>query len=1107
MSRFSPNSHDSTHSVPVNGHRAFWWGTFFLLLSGLVATVSAQEEDAVAQSAIDAMPELLLEADEQNAPSGPTGVVHKASYRVELKAETVTIKGTLELEAFPTPGTFPLQSGWIVVPLGDAGLSITETNFGKAKLNYGGDGFEVLLPESGTYQLGFVAQAPVKSAGDSKTLLFDLIPGAVSKVEAVFPGQGWHFDWSKPLAYERIPEGPDTRLEFYFSGSDPFELTWQQEENVRPVVHAESKLKSHIAGEMIETQVQIYYQVERGPVDTFEMLVPFPHQVLEVKNEGVQWQVVPEGAARKLVVKPEEGVTDRFELEFVLGSGIESYPAEIELSELSLLQVDRHIGNLSVTASSKLEAKVERTAGLSSVESEPVDMNGAHLVGDFRFLSTPYSLGLSLDEAKPLLQATSATLVHVDPAVATMTSDFSYDIKRVPAETLGITLPEGYSKIDVEGELVEAFEVEGRSLTVNLAGPQSGDVDFRITASKARSAAEQLVLMPVFEVPEVKNYRGTVGLSTRGNLRASLQSPGSMTSSPEETDAEFLFVTAAKDQPAEITIREIEPKISAEVTTKVDLRNSAVLYNWWIDFSIQDASTDTLYLEVPSVISDKLATTNADYQMILKGADGVGPPREGMVWWVIKLNQAIKGEYQLPLSMVVTDPGFEVGESVKISVPVLQPSAASVKGQLAVVKTKDLELSEKAGGGMEAISPREVPLELAGSDAHSAYEYFKPGVSLNLTVSRSQLVEVADLSVEYADATTVVSSEGGLKTEIVYWIRSIGQNSLRVQLPDRARMISQSYVDGEEEPVRMVEGSYVIPLRSSDSKEAFPVRIAYEVPSPDGASGLPEWRTVLPMAELPGVEVVQSRLRLFLPEDYRYNRVESAMVQAGEESRWKDVRYQLVSLIPSIESRIAEEEIVGWHAPPEAKDGVESPLAEEGVVLELRRLDAPGEVLIGYGRKARANFLDVILGLLAFCVGGWLTRSSMWSKFIYFVFVGLLSLFLASSSSPHFAQVFGSVFLGVTAAGIVWVIAGIWEMLRQPEPQTIVIKSKAEVDAANQVSLKGVRESVAEKLASTSPEEAEKPKKQRTRSRDRVAKTFKRRSDRVLNGRTSLASL
>jgi len=1057
----------------------------------------AAEEGAEAQEPVEVLPR--------------PAVVKSASYRTEIKGEgedqILIIKGSLEVEAF--------QEGWSVLPLGDAGLSITQTSFGDAELNYGPDGFEVVLPDAGEYELGFVAQAPVSKEGKIWQTTFDLIPGAVSKVEAVFPGQGWDFKWGRPVAFERFNEGPDTRLEFFFSGREKLALEWIQEEELKPIVNADTTMETFLSAGAVKTKAKIVCDIQRAPIEKLEILVPFPHQVTEVVSYAKaepSWEMIPEGAARKLIIELGQEVRGGLTLELTLEGSVDELPASLDVKALQVVGANRQSGSLKVMTVPTLKVAVESADGLNAkpADQDKVDPN---LVGDYRFLSTPFNLAMQLEAAEALMRAETETVLEVQPDLARLRTKFDYNIRRVRVQQLKVELPGGYREFDVTGPFVEKFSVAGDVLTVNFEKPMMGDLSFELRAVASRPTEESTVTAPAFTLQGVQQHNAELMLPARGNLEPSVERLGGMRKEDpkrlgfhQNSAFDLAFVYQNTAEPALVSFKKLQPKITAEVRSLVDLKDNAVKYQWWVDYEIREAATDELLLQVPAAISDRLRVEGVRYKEIVKGAKGK-TETAGKIWWAIKLPEMVEGKFQVPLVLTLPEPGFSVDAKKEVNVPEILPQADEVYSQIAVLKSENLEVTQEVSKTLQQIPNTELsgPTQKVNPfepyEPYLAFESYVPGNKLDFTVTKSQFVVIPHMIVTYADATSVVASDGGVKSEVIYWVNSTMKQDLRIKLPQNGKMISHAYVNGEELTPRQTEDEYLIPLPASPEDKSYPVRIAYEIPSATPGEGLPEWRTVIPMAELPEVEIVQSRLRLFLPDDYRYNRIQSAMIRNDEPTRWEDTRHYLLTLMPTIKSQMEAVEVIDWQTPPALDDGVQSSLVEEGVAVELRRLDAPSEVLIGYGRKAKANILDTVLGLLAFVVGAWLTRGSVWTKFLYFVFVGLMALFLASGSgSAHFAQVFGSIFVGVMAAALVWVLAGLWSLLQEPKPKKKPVRPESATGgytSSQQILLSSDRE----------PRDLDsmpRAKRQRTRKRHLVRKTFKRRSDRVLGGSSSL---
>ncbi|MCE9518111.1 MAG: hypothetical protein K8R87_00855, partial [Verrucomicrobia bacterium] len=125
-------------------------------------------------------------ADEVKPPQD--GVVSKAEYTGRVDGETLVIDARITVESF--------KQGWLTVPLAKDGAvpGIAEADTGKAVLQAKPDGYDVILPDKGIYELKLKIYAPIKKVAGKQTVTLVLPRAAVSRFTATVPGAGFEFE-------------------------------------------------------------------------------------------------------------------------------------------------------------------------------------------------------------------------------------------------------------------------------------------------------------------------------------------------------------------------------------------------------------------------------------------------------------------------------------------------------------------------------------------------------------------------------------------------------------------------------------------------------------------------------------------------------------------------------------------------------------------------------------------------------------------------------------------------------------------------------------------------------------------------------------------------
>ena len=81
-------------------------------------------------------------------------------------------------------------------------------------------------------------------------------------------------------------------------------------------------------------------------------------------------------------------------------------------------------------------------------------------IGQYRYLRLPILSGLAVDNAKPLIEVNSETLLTVQPETQTLVAAFNYDVKKAGIFSTRIELPEGFDRAEASGDAVESSNVQ-----------------------------------------------------------------------------------------------------------------------------------------------------------------------------------------------------------------------------------------------------------------------------------------------------------------------------------------------------------------------------------------------------------------------------------------------------------------------------------------------------------------------------------------------------------------------------------------------------------------------------------------------------------------------
>ena len=989
-------------------------------------------------------------AAEEEPPLG--GVVKSAVYSAEVKgqgdAASLVIRGTIEVESF--------RKGWATIGLGRTPLNLLEAKTGDASLSLGDQGYELLVPRKGLHTVELTLLAPVHPDEAGFSAKPSLPRSPVSRMTLTVPGKDWRFQLGGLLPFTSGPDGKDSRIEFSFGELQEVAIRWNRDaggSHLTPLLFADSTVRSRVVPGAIQTTADLRYRVLRAGVDHFELDVPASHDVLLVEGDNLkEWTVSTAGKLQRVSVRLHAEVRDSYELHVVLEKSLGSLPAEVDVPAVTVANVARQSGIVEVSGDADLEVKTEAVEGLTRQALE--EREGGEFASRYRFLKAPYAAALRVLRARPEIHAEIITAVRVRPETVSWRSAVSLDVSRAPVFEAEITLPPGYADCRVSGEGVEDFKVSGERLTIRLAR-QTGRSSFQIEASRDRADEEEPVLTPLVQVAGASSQVARLAMEIDPSLDPLTEQPGDLllvdpVTLKEELEGAGLtceagigFRYAAGTKPGRLTLKARKPQVTAAVSQLVRVEEESTIYRWWIDYEILFAGTNRLILRVPSSIAGQLQVGGAGQQEINRNyryvLDGKPVDAGKDVFWAISFPGRQQGKYRLELALDQPHApvGFETPELIRVPFIGLADVFRET-GQLAVATAANLSTGLVQAEGLETVDPRELAQPLGGEGLAGAYRYRSHPVSLTLPVTKNRYLEVPRALITHADMNAVLSGDGALTTEAIYWLRNAAESSLKVKLPPGARMVSDVVVaDSAQQPVSQAGGSEMVirlPPSSETKDEAYPVRFVYELASNDAGKSLPQRGEILiPAPEIRDLQVLQTRNHLYLPEEYRYLGFAGPYELTGKVPGWREARRKLDFLIPALGATNPEGTLVPLGTPPvfqaETSGGLNAPVIKQGQSFVLNRLGPPAPVAVSFLAQPVSTALEAVLCLIALAVGLSMSRATMESRFIFLIFAGLLPLALAGMVAPQMADLYRAVFLGSMASVAGWVLAGIWWLI------------------------------------------------------------------------------
>lgn len=915
---------------------------------------------------------LKRKADEEVKPP-QDGVVSRADYTARVEGETLVMDAVVTVESF--------KKGWLTVPVAKGGVipGIAEADAGRAVLKADADGYDVLLPEKGRYEIKLRIHVPVKKTAGKQSVSLALPQAAVSRFTATVPGTGWDFIVQPAAAFTSRGVGADTELSFFFGSGGKFDVTWGRPESatdLKPLVLASSNIVTEVRGGSLATRASVDFRILRAPVPGFTFLIPAGQEVMGVTGDDVKdWKLEVMGDKQKLTVAPNAPVKEKWSLVLLLEAPLPKLPAEVPVPEIIVEGASQDRGEMGIAAESELDVTPKPGGGLVQQTQMAAPAQGMAAIGGYRFLRRPATLTLGVAEAKPQVDVDSLTVLTVKRESIRVEAVFNYHVRRVGVFEARVALPAGWSGWEVAGQPAENWSVEkagaGEVLAVRFNKQTIGDVSFAVRAQQQRANPTDDAVAPVFAPQGVLRHDAKIGIGvhsslevntkTAGDLRPDdvnaigsvLQLGGANTYSgatwinsgllkvqqdskdaargagPADTELTLAFRHRGDVKtPATLSFKARDPQVNVEVLTLVEAREQSLRHTWTLAFDIAYAGINKFVLAVPKAVAGDIRFVDPGVNQINKDHKPDAallknlPDVASYTIWEVGLRNERTGSFEMSLSVETPLPPGKEAKLELLQVHV--PGVFQETGQVAVVKDDNLEIRKYDAGGLEEIDPKELRGSLRRDGVFVALKWRALPVKLALDMAKNAYIEVPAAVITHAGLATAVATDLAQTTETIYWVKNNAQQFLTVRLPKGARLLSDFFVNGATQQPMKREGSedLLVRLPAGAVKQAVPIRFVFEVPSPKAGEKMGWWGrfSVEPPEALDNhgraVLVLEAHDTLYLPEGWHYTKFEGPMSQAVEDNGWRAAGNIASALIPAFGPQLGWAK-AAWTEPPQ----------------------------------------------------------------------------------------------------------------------------------------------------------------------------------------------
>ncbi len=616
-------------------------------------------------------------------------------------------------------------------------------------------------------------------------------------------------------------------------------LRWQNARNTsegKLFFTTSSTIEATVGPGLLRQEHRINYQLLQGQLKSLTIQLVGPGEILNVEGESiVAWKVVGEENPRQLEITLNQPLTGTSQVTVRSQTPLGAFPVLVEGLSLQPQGAIRNSGHLRISNSGSVSVEPTGLRGLTQLAPEqfPGEPVQARQLYVYRFPSADYGFTIVADRVQPEVSVTQLVLYQLSESDRVIMADIELDIREATIREWNLGLPADYSIVAVTGASVADYmaSAEASDGVRNLKILFSQDVQGRqlvgLRLEKNEVATSGSWSLPHILFPEAKAVRGDIGIVAAPGFRATIGTIDLLVEKPLSyfprpvANLQQAFRIREPGWTATVQIEQLERSIQSDVFHLYSLSQGTVYGSALINYSVTGAPVSEWQLTVPAA----LGNVTVDGQEIRNWR------REGDTL-IVSLQQPILGAYTLLVTFEEkpnpADGSFQAGQVAPLGVQ-------GDRGYIEVVSPVQVEMEPLlVSSQLLVLDPLELPAELrllSTAPALGTWQYTQRPFDLRLKVQWFDPGTTASQVVEFSEANSRVSQDGELVTDLLYYVKSRGQRTLKLKLPGEPVRLWAVSVNGRPVTARQAGDETLIPLPGEADPNA-PVEVSLRLGKP-----------------------------------------------------------------------------------------------------------------------------------------------------------------------------------------------------------------------------------------------------------------------------------
>ena len=779
----------------------------------------------------------------------------------------LNVKGSIEREHFSFGLTFQVEvkdrDHKVGLATGDLVLEGLVTPVRDAKVTYDPDarGYSLMFRKSGRYDVeaSFAARPVLVEGGPWRESSFSVPSSQMRELELVCDRTDLEVEFPNALRLTRELRDGKLTMKAVLGPGQPFTVRWKphvQEMEAKLVVSSEANTIVTAGVGTLRQDTVFVFSISQGRMSDLAFRVPPDLNVTEVRGEHIRdWRIEGDGEERTLAVSLNLKQEAQYSLQLTSEMVLPEFPLEVALGTIEPIGGIRSAGHLAVGTNSAIHLVVQRTSALSQVDASdfprivldssrerPIPRNNTFY---YSYASTPFQLGLSLDDIVPSFDSVARLVVLVGEENVVVQGALELDVRDAPVREVTLGVGGAYMVAGVSGREVEDHHVyepmeDGapQRVVVSFRQPVLGRTVVQLRLETGKSPLGAPVHLSQFRVDGAKSERGYLVVVAEegtelGEPRAEGLRQVHTGSVPMKVpNAKVAYRFREKGWSLELLAAERPANVRSEAFHLISLGEGVAHGNVVVNYFISGAPVDELNFLIPETLKSVEFVSREIRRWTHEGDQ-----------WQVKLQRKVAGDFTLGISY---HQRYQEGGSIEVGgVECVGPETRT--GYLVVASHFDLEVKPvgEAGDAVLEVERPEIPAGyrlLVNAPILRTYKYVAAPHQLSLQIDAYDREALLPVVVEMMGLETAVSTRKDGETESVttvrYKIKNSASQFLTLRMPTGASVWAVRAVEtgreGEVKSQRIAasydaaEGLLMIPLkRLKNPNEPMTVELEY----------------------------------------------------------------------------------------------------------------------------------------------------------------------------------------------------------------------------------------------------------------------------------------